>query len=105
MLVQKAYNKLRVHLMIYNNINDILTFTINETKFRHCHYNWVYMRRFVSGIRELCVSVKPDPQTAHLVFCRHKSQSKKKQKSCFFPTLGPNERYLKTIKRNKNING
>ena len=53
MLVQKAYNKLRVHLMIYNNINDILKFTINETKFRHCHYNWVYMRRFVSGIREL----------------------------------------------------
>ena len=53
MLVQKAYNKLRVHLMIYNNINDILTFNKNETKFRHCLCNWVDMRRFVSGIKEL----------------------------------------------------
>ena len=43
--------------MIYNNINDILTFTINETKFRHRRYNWVYMRRFVSGIRELGASL------------------------------------------------
>ena len=39
--------------MIYNNINDILTLNKKETKFRHYHYNWVYMRRFVSGIREL----------------------------------------------------
>ena len=53
MLVQKVYNKLRVHLMICKNINDILTFNKKETKFRHCRYNWVYMRRFVSGIREL----------------------------------------------------
>ena len=57
MLVQKAYNKLRVHLMICKNINDILTFNKNETKFRHCRCNWVDMRRFVSGIRELPASM------------------------------------------------
>ena len=44
--------------MIYNNINDILTLNKKETKFRHYHYNWVYMRRFVSGIRELQASVE-----------------------------------------------
>jgi hypothetical protein len=43
--------------MICKNKNDILRFTINETKFRHCRCNWVYMRRFVSGIRELAVIV------------------------------------------------
>ena len=44
--------------MIYNNINDILTLNKKETKFRHYHYNWVYMRWFVSGIRELPGIVK-----------------------------------------------
>ena len=52
--------------MIYNNINDILTLNKKETKFRHYHYNWVYMRRFVSGIRELQATLtdrKCDHQT------------------------------------------
>jgi hypothetical protein len=44
--------------MICKNKNNILRFTINETKFRHCRCNWVYKRRFVSGIRELGASVK-----------------------------------------------
>jgi hypothetical protein len=43
--------------MICKNKNNILRFTINETKFRHYRCNWVYMRRFVSGIRELGASV------------------------------------------------
>ena len=49
--------------MICKNINDILTFTINETKFRHCLCNWVDMRRFVSGIKELGASVADDTTT------------------------------------------
>jgi len=43
--------------MICKNINDILTFNKNERKFRHCRCNWVYKRRFVSGINELAVIV------------------------------------------------
>ncbi len=75
MLVQKAYNKLRVHLMICKNINDILTFNKNETKFRHCRCNWVYKRRFVSGINELAVMHKDktqyDNKETNLVSCNN----------------------------------
>jgi hypothetical protein len=41
--------------MICKNKNNILRFTINETKFRHCRCNWVYKGKFVTGIKELAV--------------------------------------------------
>ena len=62
MLVQKAYNKLRVPLMIYKNKNNILNYTKNEIKFRQCPSNWVDKRRIVSGISEL---------QASFVNCKH----------------------------------
>ena len=36
MLIQKAFNKLGVPLMIYKNKNNIFNYTKNETNFRHC---------------------------------------------------------------------
>ena len=51
--------------MICKNKNDILNYTKNETKFRHCRCNWVYMRRFVSGIRELQATLKDDSANKH----------------------------------------
>jgi len=51
--------------MICKNINDILTFNKNERKFRHCRCNWVYKRRFVSGINEL-YSILADRNDRHL---------------------------------------
>jgi hypothetical protein len=53
--------------MICKNKNNILRFTINETKFRHCRCNWVYKRRFVSGIRELAVRQKPNSKNINLI--------------------------------------
>ena len=53
MLVQKAYNKLRVPLMFYKKKNGTLKYTKNEIKFRQYPRNWVHKRRFVSCIREL----------------------------------------------------
>ena len=44
--------------MICKNINDILTFNKNETKFRHCPGNWVDKRKIVSGISKLWASLK-----------------------------------------------
>lgn len=62
--------------MICKNINDILTFNKNETKFRHCPSNWVDKRRIVSGISELGVmpaklttGLKPIEKELFFVYC------------------------------------
>lgn len=43
---------------------------------------------------------KPTAQTAHLVFADTKANAEKTKRACFLPTLGQNERNLKTIKKN-----
>ena len=53
MLVQKAYNKSKVPLMIYKDKNNILDSNQNERKFRQASLIWVYGRNFVSYINEL----------------------------------------------------
>jgi hypothetical protein len=48
---------------------------------------------------------KAHAQTAHLVFADTKANAEKTKRAVFLPTLGQNERNLKTIKKNLNING
>ncbi len=58
MLIQKAYNKSRVPLMIYKNKNNILDSNQNERKFRQASLIWVYRRNFLSYVKELAVILK-----------------------------------------------